>query len=71
MENLEIRDEEKPSVRSDNVLIEVRMAGINPMDFRIVDKIPDVKPVPHILGAAFANSGVGRDPLTAAALGFL
>jgi NADPH:quinone reductase-like Zn-dependent oxidoreductase len=55
LENLAIRDMERPSVGLDNVLIKVKMAGVNPIDFRVVDRTPNVKPMPHIPGAEFAG----------------
>jgi NADPH:quinone reductase-like Zn-dependent oxidoreductase len=55
LENLHIRDIETPSAGSDDVLIKVKMAGVNPIDFRVVNAIPDVKPMPHIPGAEFAG----------------
>jgi NADPH:quinone reductase-like Zn-dependent oxidoreductase len=55
LENLEIRDVETPSAGSDDVLIKVKMADVNPIDHRVVTTMPDVKPMPHIPGAEFAG----------------
>jgi NADPH:quinone reductase-like Zn-dependent oxidoreductase len=55
LENLEIRDVDTPSVELDDVLIKVKMAGVNPIDFRVVNTMPVVKPMPHIPGAEFAG----------------
>jgi NADPH:quinone reductase-like Zn-dependent oxidoreductase len=55
LENLEIRDVETPSLGLDDILIRVKMAGVNPIDFRVVTTMPNVKPMPHIPGAEFAG----------------
>jgi NADPH:quinone reductase-like Zn-dependent oxidoreductase len=55
LENLEIRDVETPSLELDDVLIKIKMAGVNPIDFRVVNAMPNVKPMPHIPGAEFAG----------------
>jgi NADPH:quinone reductase-like Zn-dependent oxidoreductase len=55
LENLEIRDVDTPSVELDDVLIKVKMAGVNPVDFRVVDTMLNIRPMPHIPGAEFAG----------------
>lgn len=55
LENLEIRDVELPPLEFDDVLVRVKMAGVNPIDFRTVNTIPNVKPIPHVPGAEFAG----------------
>ncbi len=55
LENLSVRDVEIPKVGPGTVLIRIRMAGVNPIDFKAVTSIPHVSPVPHIPGAEFAG----------------
>lgn len=55
LENLSVRDVEIPKVGPGTVLIRIRMAGVNPIDFKAVTLIPHVSPVPHIPGAEFAG----------------
>jgi len=55
LENLKIKDVKEPAVGLNDVLIEVKMAGVNPIDYSVVTRIPNVKPVPHIPGAEFAG----------------
>ena len=55
IENLFVRDTEMPKVGPGTVLIRVRMAGVNPIDFKAVTSIPHVSPMPHIPGAEFAG----------------
>ncbi len=56
LENLRIEDVEKPAVGSHDVLIHVKMAGVNPIDYSTVNRIANVKPMPHIPGAEFAGT---------------
>jgi NADPH:quinone reductase-like Zn-dependent oxidoreductase len=54
IENLKVMDNvEKPKlVNPDNVLIKVKVAGLNPIDNVVVSgSIPTVRPIPHIPGA--------------------
>jgi NADPH:quinone reductase-like Zn-dependent oxidoreductase len=54
IENLEVMDNvEKPKLANpDNVLIKVKVAGLNPIDNVVVSgSIPTVRPIPHIPGA--------------------
>ncbi len=55
LENLQIRDAAAPSLGLDDVLIRVKMAGVNPVDFRTVTVMTNVRPIPHIPGAEFAG----------------
>jgi NADPH:quinone reductase-like Zn-dependent oxidoreductase len=54
IENLKVMDNvEKPELANpDNVLIKVKVAGLNPIDNVVVSgSIPTVRPIPHIPGA--------------------
>ena len=54
IENLKVMDNvEKPKLTNpDNVLIKVKVAGLNPIDNVVVSgSIPTVRPIPHIPGA--------------------
>ena len=54
IENLKVMDNvEKPKLTNpDNVLIKVKVAGLNPIDNVVVSgSIPSVRPIPHIPGA--------------------
>lgn len=54
IENLKVMDNvEKPKLANpDNVLIKVKIAGLNPIDNVVVSgSIPTVRPIPHIPGA--------------------
>jgi NADPH:quinone reductase-like Zn-dependent oxidoreductase len=54
IENLKVMDNvEKPKLANpDNVLIKVKVAGLNPIDNVVVSgSIPTVRPIPHIPGA--------------------
>ena len=55
LDNLRVQDVEKPSISPHDVLIQVTMAGVNPIDYRVVNSMPNVKPMPHIPGAEFAG----------------
>jgi len=55
LENLQVRDIEKPIAGPHEVLIHVKMAGVNPIDYSVVNAMPNVKPMPHIPGAEFAG----------------
>ncbi len=56
IENLRLREIDKPAAGPHDVLIGVRMAGVNPIDNSVVNTRPDVKPMPHIPGAEFAGT---------------
>ncbi|MGA9153249.1 MAG: alcohol dehydrogenase catalytic domain-containing protein [Candidatus Nitrosopolaris sp.] len=57
LENLKIKhDVELPKITDHDVLIRVKMAGVNPVDHITVSGAPEIKPLPHIPGAE--TSGV-------------
>jgi NADPH:quinone reductase-like Zn-dependent oxidoreductase len=56
LDNLKAKDIEAPSVGSHDVLIKIKMAGVNPIDYRVVSTMPNVKPMPHIPGTEFAGT---------------
>ncbi|HEX5978468.1 MAG TPA: alcohol dehydrogenase catalytic domain-containing protein [Nitrososphaeraceae archaeon] len=53
LENLKVVDNaEKPKNDDHNILIKVKMAGINPIDYFVVSgSLPKIEPIPHIPGA--------------------
>jgi NADPH:quinone reductase-like Zn-dependent oxidoreductase len=55
LDNLKMREISSPSLKPDEVLIDVVMAGVNPVDYSVVESIPNVKPKPHIPGAEFTG----------------
>ena len=55
LENLQVRDAEQPATGLHDVLIRVKMASVNPIDYRVVTSIPNIRPIPHIPGAEFAG----------------
>src|SRR5215831_9615590 len=57
LENLKIKhDVEQPKITDHDVLIRVKMAGLNPVDHITVSGAREIKPLPHIPGAE--TSGV-------------
>ena len=50
LENLKVQNVSEPALGAHDVLIRVKMAGVNPIDYFVVNFIP-VKPMPHIPGA--------------------
>jgi len=50
LENLKVQSVSEPALGAHDVLIKVKMAGVNPIDYFVVNFIP-VKPMPHIPGA--------------------
>jgi NADPH:quinone reductase-like Zn-dependent oxidoreductase len=54
LENLRFQDIEDPKVGDHDVLIRVRIGGINPIDYFVVNYLR-VTPIPHIPGAEFAG----------------
>jgi NADPH:quinone reductase-like Zn-dependent oxidoreductase len=59
IENLKVRDNvEKPKLaNSDDVLIRVKVAGVNPIDNAVVSgSIPTLTPMPHIPGAEVSGT---------------
>jgi NADPH:quinone reductase-like Zn-dependent oxidoreductase len=53
LENLKVVDNaESPKNDDHNILIKVKMAGINPIDYFVVSgSLPKIEPIPHIPGA--------------------
>ena len=52
LENLKINhDVELPKITDHDVLIRVKMAGVNPVDHITVSGTPEIKPLSHIPGA--------------------
>ncbi|BDC17887.1 alcohol dehydrogenase catalytic domain-containing protein [Acidianus sp. HS-5] len=50
IDNLKLDDVQIPEVGSHDVRIKVKMTGVNPIDYFVVNALP-VKPLPHIPGA--------------------
>lgn len=63
LENLHISEIAKPQIGSDEVLIRVKMAGVNPIDYMVTLGVRAIKPMPHIPGSEFAGvvEEVGND----------
>lgn len=56
LENLKVIDNaEKPEISDHDVLIKVKLAGVNPIDHTVVSNAVGVKPMPHIPGAEIAG----------------
>ena len=52
LDNLRVKqDVQQPSITDYDVLIKVKSAGVNPIDYLTVSNIPGIKPLPHIPGA--------------------
>lgn len=66
LQNLKLSDVEEPEVGPQDVLIKVKMAGVNPIDNSVVNTMPNIKPLPHIPGAEFAGTieDVGQEVTT-------
>jgi NADPH:quinone reductase-like Zn-dependent oxidoreductase len=62
LENLKVKDIEAPSIGHHDVLVKVNMAAVNPIDYRVVSMMANVKPMPHIPGTEFAGTveGIGH-----------
>jgi NADPH2:quinone reductase len=45
-----IEDVQQPTIADYEVLIKVKAAGVNPIDYLTVSNIPGIKPLPHIPG---------------------
>jgi NADPH:quinone reductase-like Zn-dependent oxidoreductase len=45
-----IEDVQQPTIADYDVLIKVKAAGVNPIDYLTVSNIPGIKPLPHIPG---------------------
>ncbi|HWQ17164.1 MAG TPA: alcohol dehydrogenase catalytic domain-containing protein [Sulfolobales archaeon] len=55
LENLRVMDVERPQLDPHSVLIRVKAASVNPIDYATVVSIRNVTPIPHIPGAEFAG----------------
>lgn len=56
LENLKIKlDIEEPRITDHDVLVKVKMAGINPIDHFAISGARETKPMPHIPGAEIAG----------------
>lgn len=55
LENLRVSDIEKPALDPHSVLVNVRAASVNPVDYATVVSIRNVTPIPHIPGVEFAG----------------
>ena len=55
LDNLEVKDVPRPSVGSHDVLIRVKMIGVNPIDYFVASGTRKATPMPHIPGAEFAG----------------
>jgi D-arabinose 1-dehydrogenase-like Zn-dependent alcohol dehydrogenase len=52
LDNLEVKEDvQQPTLTDYDVLIKVKSAGVNPIDYVTVSNIPGIKPLPHIPGA--------------------
>jgi NADPH:quinone reductase-like Zn-dependent oxidoreductase len=60
LDNLTVKDVQKPTITDYDVLIKVNSAGVNPIDYFTVSNIPGIKPLPHIPGVEVA--GKSRKP---------
>ena len=51
LDNLNVKEDvQEPTITDYDVLIKVRAAGVNPIDYLTVSNIPGIKPFPHIPG---------------------
>jgi NADPH:quinone reductase-like Zn-dependent oxidoreductase len=51
LDNLNVKEDvQQPTIADYEVLIKVRAAGVNPIDYLTVSNIPGIKPLPHIPG---------------------
>ena len=50
LDNLNVKDVQQPTITDHDVLIKVKAAGVNPIDYFTVYNRPGIKPLPHIPG---------------------
>ena len=51
LDNLNVKEDvQQPTIADYDVLIKVKAAGVNPLDYLTVSNIPGIKPLPHIPG---------------------
>ena len=55
LDNLNVKDVEQTTITDHDVLIKVKSAGVNPIDYSTVSNIPGIKPLPHIPGVEVAG----------------
>ena len=56
LENLNVKEDvQQPTITDHDVLIKVKTAGVNPIDYFTVSNIPGTKPLPHIPGTEVAG----------------
>ena len=56
LDNLNVKEDvQQPTITDHDVLIKVRAAGVNPIDYSTVSNIPGIKPLPHIPGVEVAG----------------
>jgi NADPH:quinone reductase-like Zn-dependent oxidoreductase len=48
LDNLNVKEDvQQPTISDYDVLIKVKAAGVNPIDYLTVSNIPGIKPLPH------------------------
>ena len=56
LENLRIKqDIEEPKITDHDVLVKIKMTGVNPIDHFAISGAREIKPIPHIPGAEIAG----------------
>lgn len=55
LEFLKLIDVEEPKITDHDVLIRVKVAGVNPIDYRAVSGGVEVKPLPHTPGSELSG----------------
>ena len=56
LDNLNVKEDvQQPTITDHDVLIKVKAAGVNPIDYSTVSNIPGIKPLPHIPGVEVAG----------------
>jgi NADPH:quinone reductase-like Zn-dependent oxidoreductase len=51
LDNLNVKEDvQQPTIRDYDVLIKVRAAGVNPIDYFAISNMPGINPLPHIPG---------------------
>jgi NADPH:quinone reductase-like Zn-dependent oxidoreductase len=56
LENLRVnQDIEEPEITDHDVLVKVKMTGVNPIDHLTISGVREIKPMPHIPGAEIAG----------------
>ena len=51
LDNLSVKEDvQQPTIRDYDVLIKVKAAGVNPIDYFTVSNMPGINPLPHIPG---------------------